>query len=144
MLRRSAFDAAGGFDASQPHWSDDYDLWMRIAALGAFLYQIETLVGYRRHSSNTSGSTFEMQAGNAHALRNLEMHLNREQHQKLLPLLREERYQSTLGTAWHHRLEGRRKEAINTYCAAIALRPSSLPAWVGLMRALLVSGGSQS
>ncbi|MHB9101381.1 MAG: glycosyltransferase family 2 protein [Sulfuricella sp.] len=144
MLRRSAFDAAGGFDASQPHWSDDYDLWMRIAARGAFLYQIETLAGYRRHSSNTSGSAFEMQAGNAHALRNLEMHLNSEQHQKLLPLLREKRYQSTLGTAWHHRLQGRRKEAINTYRAAIALRPSSLPAWVGLMRALLVSGGSQS
>jgi glycosyltransferase involved in cell wall biosynthesis len=143
MLRRSAFDAAGGFDASQPHWSDDYDLWMRIAARGAFLYQIETLVGYRRHSGNTSGSAFEMQAGNAHALRNLEMHLNGEQHKKLLPLLREERFRNTLGTAWHHRLQGRRKEAINTYRAAIALRPTSLPAWVGLMRALLVSGRSQ-
>lgn len=54
MLRRSAFDAAGGLDASQPHWADDYDLWMRIAACGAFLYQIETLAEYRRHSSNTS------------------------------------------------------------------------------------------
>ncbi len=75
MLRRSAFDAVGGFDATQPYWSDDYDLWMRIAARGAFLYQIETLLGYRRHSSNTSGSALEMQAGNAHAFRNLEMHL---------------------------------------------------------------------
>ncbi|BAN36772.1 glycosyl transferase [Sulfuricella denitrificans skB26] len=144
MLRRSAFDAVGGFDASQPHWSDDYDLWMRIAARGAFLYQIETLAGYRRHSSNTSGSAYEMQVGNAHALRNLERHLNREQHQRLLPLLREERYQSTLGTAWHYRLQGRRKEAINTYLAAIALRPSCLPAWFGLMRALLISGGPKS
>lgn len=142
MLRRSAFDAAGGFDASQPHWSDDYDLWMRIAARGAFLYQIETLVGYRRHNSNTSGSAFEMQAGNAHALRNLEMHLNSEQRQKMLPLLRKQRYQSILGTAWYYRLQGHRKEAINTYRAAIALRPFGLPAWVGLMRALLVSEGS--
>ena len=143
MLRRSAFDAAGGFDASQPHWSDDYDLWMRIAARGPFLYQIETLAGYRRHGSNTSGSALEMQAGNSHALRNLETHLNGEQRQKLLPLLRERRYQDTLGTAWHYRLQGRRKEAVNTYLATIALRPSSLPAWIGLMRALLVSGGSQ-
>lgn len=70
-----------------------------------------------------------MQAGNAHALRNLEMRLNSEQHQKLLPLLREQRYQSILGTAWHYRLQGRRKEAIKTYRAAIALRPQ--PACVG-------------
>lgn len=142
MLRRSAFDVSGGFDASQPHWSDDYDLWMRIAARGAFLYQIETLVGYRRHSSNTSGSALEMEAGNSHALRNLEMHLNSEQLQKLRPLLCERRYQSTLSTAWHYRLQGRRKKAISTYRSAIALRPSSLPAWAGLVRALLVSDES--
>jgi glycosyltransferase involved in cell wall biosynthesis len=144
MLRRSAFDAAGGFDASQPHWSDDYDLWMRIAAQGPILYQIETLVGYRRHGNNTSGNAFEMEAGNAHALRNLEMHLKSERHQELLPLLREKRFQSTLGTAWGLRLQGNRKEAIDNYRAAIALRPSSMPAWIGLMSALLVSGGPQS
>lgn len=144
MLRRSAFDAAGGFDAGQPHWADDYDLWLRIAAQGAFLYQIETLAGYRRHSSNTSGSPLEMQAGNAHALRNFELHMNKEKHQALLPLLHEARYRNTLGTAWHYRLQGRRKQAINTYRAAIALRPASLSAWAGLMRALLISEGAQS
>lgn len=85
-----------------------------------------------------------MQAGNAHALRNFELHMNKEKHQKLLPLLREARYQSTLGTAWHYRLQGRRQQAIDTYRAAIALRPASLPAWVGLMRTLLISEGGQS
>jgi glycosyltransferase involved in cell wall biosynthesis len=144
MLRRSAFDAAGGFDASQPHWSDDYDLWMRIAAQGAILYQLETLVGYRRHSNNTSGSAFEMQVGNAHSLRNLESHLDRVKHAKILPQLREARYRSTLGTAWHYRRQGRRKDAIKAYRAAIALRPTSLSAWTGLMRTLTTSEGSQS
>lgn len=144
MLRRSAFDTAGGFDTSQPHWSDDYDLWMRIAALGPFLYQNETLVSYRRHSNNTSGSGSEMQIGNAHALRNLESHLDREQHAKLLPVLREACFQSTLGSAWHYRLQGRRKQAINTYRAAISLRPASLSAWAGLMHTLLISEGAQS
>lgn len=143
MLRRSAFDVAGGFDASQPHWSDDYDLWMRIAARGAILYQIETLVSYRRHSNNTSGNALEMVAGNAHAYRNLEMYLKSERHHKLLPLLREKRFQSALGTAWAHRLQGSRKEAIHNYRAAISLRPSSINAWVGLMRALLASGKPQ-
>jgi glycosyltransferase involved in cell wall biosynthesis len=137
MLRRSAFDAARGFDEGQPYWADDYDLWLRIAAQGPFLYQIETLAGYRRHSSNTSGSAFEMQVGNAHALRNLELHMNREKRPRLLPLLHEARYRNTLGAAWHYRLQGHRKQAINSYRTAITIRPASLPAWAGLLRTLL-------
>lgn len=139
MLRRTAFDMAGGFDISQPHWADDYDLWMRIAAQGPFLYQTETLASYRRHSNNTSGSADEMQIGNAHALRNLERHLDKQKHSKLLPLLSEAIYRSSLGTAWHYRLQGRRKLAAHAYCATLALRPTSLAAWAGLMRTLLIS-----
>lgn len=138
MLRRSAFDAAGGFDASQPHWSDDYDLWMRIAALGPFLYQNETLASYRRHSNNTSGSGSEMQIGNAHALRNLETHLNAEQHPKALRLLREARVHNTLGSAWHYRQQGRRSEAIAAYRATLALRPTCAAALAGLMRSVFM------
>lgn len=139
MLRRTAFDLAGGFDASQPHWADDYDLWMRIAAQGPFLYQNETLVSYRRHGSNTSGSGAEMLIGNAHALRNLEQHLDKQTYQKLLPLLSDSIYRSTLGTAWYYRLQGRRKLAIQSYRAALALRPTSLTAWLGLARSLFIS-----
>jgi GT2 family glycosyltransferase len=139
MLRRSAFEQAGGFDASQPHWADDYDLWMRIAAQGPFLYQNETLVSYRRHGNNTSGSGAEMQIGNAHALRNLEQHLDKQTHQKLLPLLSDAIYRSTLGTAWHYRLQGRRKLALQSYRAALSLRPASLAAWLGLVRTLFIS-----
>jgi glycosyltransferase involved in cell wall biosynthesis len=139
MLRRSAFEQAGGFDASQPHWADDYDLWMRIAAQGPFLYQNETLVSYRRHGNNTSGSGAEMQIGNAHALRNLEQHLDKQTHQKLLPLLADSIYRSTLGTAWHYRLQGRRKRALQSYRAALTLRPTSLAAWLGLVRTLFIS-----
>jgi glycosyltransferase involved in cell wall biosynthesis len=55
MVRRSAFDAAGGFDEHLSH-AEDYDLWLRLAGAGAIEYINQSLVLYRLHASNLSGN----------------------------------------------------------------------------------------
>jgi glycosyltransferase involved in cell wall biosynthesis len=52
-VRRSAFDAAGGFDERLSH-AEDYDLWLRLAAAGPVAHLAEPLVSYRLHAHNLS------------------------------------------------------------------------------------------
>jgi glycosyltransferase involved in cell wall biosynthesis len=141
MLRRSAYDLAGGFDVRHAHWTDDFDLWMRIAALGPFLYQLETLVSYRRHSQNTSGSSFEMSTGLSQAFRNLESFLTERQlHLSLYPLVRDARFKAEIACAWHHRNRSEGASAIWRYREALRIRPLSIKAWLGLVLSLAALG----
>lgn len=55
MVRRSAFDAAGGFDEHLSH-AEDYDLWLRLAGAGVIEYLNQSLMLYRLHASNLSGN----------------------------------------------------------------------------------------
>ena len=55
MVRRSAFDAAGGFDERLSH-AEDYDLWIRLAGIGDVEHVDQPLVLYRLHASNLSGN----------------------------------------------------------------------------------------
>jgi GT2 family glycosyltransferase len=75
MVRRQAYELAGKFLRERFFWSDDYSMWMRIAAHGPVIYQAETLVSYRQHSGNTSGDVYEKALGDAHALGTLVDHL---------------------------------------------------------------------
>lgn len=57
VLRRTAFVAAGGFDPDPVLIAtEDYDLWLRIARLGAFAYERRPLVEYRVHPQSLSSS----------------------------------------------------------------------------------------
>ena len=136
MVRSSALEAVGGFDATQPYWTEDYDLWMRIAARGPFLYQLDTLVSYRRHDMNVSGSNYEMMAGNAHAYQNVARAIDGTEHARLLPLLRRQRTELLLGKAWYERRAGSRKAALASYTQALSLKPWSMKGWVGMLRTL--------
>lgn len=49
LVRRSAFDRAGGFDA-QLKAAEDWDMWLRLARLGGFDHVGADLVAIRRHS----------------------------------------------------------------------------------------------
>jgi len=53
VMRRSAFDAAGGYRASLPH-AEDLDLWLRIAELGGLANLPGPVVRYRIHSAQQS------------------------------------------------------------------------------------------
>jgi glycosyltransferase involved in cell wall biosynthesis len=54
LMRREAVEKAGGFDPEMPG-TDDWDLWLRMAAHGGtFFCNSEPLAEYREHSANTS------------------------------------------------------------------------------------------
>jgi glycosyltransferase involved in cell wall biosynthesis len=56
VMRRDAIEAAGGFDPALPG-TDDWDLWLRMAARGGtFVCNREPLAEYRLHGANTSGN----------------------------------------------------------------------------------------
>jgi GT2 family glycosyltransferase len=54
LMRRAAIERAGGFDP-ETAGTDDWDLWLRMAAQGGTFYcNSEPLAEYREHSANTS------------------------------------------------------------------------------------------
>jgi glycosyltransferase involved in cell wall biosynthesis len=55
VVRRAAFERAGGFDEDPALIAtEDYDLWLRLARLGAFLFEREPLIEYRIHAGSLS------------------------------------------------------------------------------------------
>ena len=60
LFRRSVIDQVGGFD-ELIRFSDDYDLWLRIAAAGfEFAYIDRPVAKYRIHAANESKKTVEI------------------------------------------------------------------------------------
>ena len=55
MVRRSAFDAVGGFDEHLSH-AEDYDLWLRLAGSGRIEHITQSLISYRLHGHNLSSN----------------------------------------------------------------------------------------
>jgi glycosyltransferase involved in cell wall biosynthesis len=55
MVRRSCFEKVGDFDPNVP-FSEDTDMWIRIAAYYPFAVVKELLTFYRRHSHNATSS----------------------------------------------------------------------------------------
>ena len=53
VIRREAFEAAGGFDETL-RYSEDTDLWWRLAKAADFAYTVEPLVCHRYHPDNVS------------------------------------------------------------------------------------------
>lgn len=53
MVRRSWFDAVGGFDEHLSP-SEEYDLWLRLAGAGRIEHIAKSLVSYRLHDRNVS------------------------------------------------------------------------------------------
>ncbi|MGE5335587.1 MAG: glycosyltransferase family 2 protein [Nitrososphaerota archaeon] len=74
VMRRAAITACQGFD-TQFLWSEDWDLWLRLLALGPFVAVPERLVWYRTHDKNMSDDIASMEAG---ALQVLHRHVPAE------------------------------------------------------------------
>jgi glycosyltransferase involved in cell wall biosynthesis len=55
FFRRSAFEAAAGLDLSL-RFAMDYDLWIRLGALGSAVYLPRTLARFRVHSGSKTGA----------------------------------------------------------------------------------------
>lgn len=140
MVRREAFDAVGGFDTAL-RFSEDYDLWLRLAARGPILYQVETLASYRVHGGNISlapGQELKAYAGNLHALEKLVLKIS-EIDPGVRELAREKLYATALGLGWARRRAGSARGAAHAYRRALALKPGSLRAWAGFLGSLFSS-----
>src|SRR5215831_12059718 len=57
VIRRDVFDRIGGFDALPAVYFEDYDLWLRAAAITPFFYIDEALIVYNRSGAGF-GSRF--------------------------------------------------------------------------------------
>jgi glycosyltransferase involved in cell wall biosynthesis len=67
LIRTSALRAAGGFDPTV--WgADDWDLWIRLAATGPFLYVSRPALYYRQHPKNASKDLFRLYQNSVNVL----------------------------------------------------------------------------
>lgn len=58
LMRRSAFDAVGGYDESMRSGNEDWDLWVRMMAAGHSMIEVpEVLFRYRKHGVTMSVRT---------------------------------------------------------------------------------------
>ena len=124
LIRASALKAAGGFDPAI--WgSDDWDLYIRLAKQGEFIYRRRLCLHYRHHAANAS----------KRAVRHVRNHwkvVRRHIGWHLPLLVAHQRAASTyfvpnLLTFAHEARQGRRfKEAIQAYLYALTFRPSLL------------------
>lgn len=62
IFLKDAYKKAGGFD-NKLKYSEDWDLWLRMAGVGGFLYVDKPLVNVRRHGDNASSSINKMFEG---------------------------------------------------------------------------------
>ena len=123
LIRADALRAIGGFDPTI--WgSDDWDLYVRLARRGPFLFEPRAALHYRRHASNASGSALR------HAVNHLKV-VRRHIGLLNVPLLvRHQREASRyfLGRLMNYasaaRCELRYREAIKAQCVALTFRPS--------------------
>jgi tetratricopeptide (TPR) repeat protein len=77
LVKRESFYQAGGFDTALKY-SEDYDLWLRLAGLGDFAYVDEPLVKIRRHPGNTSHNLGKMLEGEKTVLKRYSPELIRQ------------------------------------------------------------------
>lgn len=59
LIKRDAFQNIGGFQRKY-HYSQDWDLWLRMSENSGIAHVEETLVDIRRHSNNLSGNLRDM------------------------------------------------------------------------------------
>jgi len=140
LLRRHAFDAAGGFDeAPLMRGHEDYGLWLRLATQGSFLYSPDTLVSYRRHNQQaTRKKHYEMRKARAKlksimAIRDV---IGARRDKDLKRLYAWVLGESHVNAAWSMRQLGDHAEARRIAAAGLALRPTSVSAWHALGAAL--------
>lgn len=74
MMRRAALEESGGFDEGFSSHSEDYDLWLRIAANHQIGYLDQVLIKYRVHATNISHNCEAQRKNEVAALRKFSLH----------------------------------------------------------------------
>jgi glycosyltransferase involved in cell wall biosynthesis len=124
LIRRSAIEAAGPFD--EAIWgSDDWDLYLRLAAVGPFMHRRRVALYYQLHDANASWNAVRHVEGHFRVMRK---HLGWRSFVRRRHFRRAQTYFTPrlLQAAHHHRVEGDRGRALRAYAYAGLFRPSIL------------------
>lgn len=120
--RREAVMAAGAFDeARELIATEDYDLWLRMAAREPIAYYNHPMSFYRVHSASLSGNERFMNGVDRILVTVAERHPGEQHH---LNLIRRRRADVRLDYAWELLSAGRRAEAAAMVREAQQIKPS--------------------
>ena len=124
LIRRSTLERVGGFDPNL--WgTDDFDLYIRLAEVGPFVYQPRTALLYRWHAGNASNQTARMLENEQKVRRKHVAAVERRVCSRAdrSTEARERRYQDRMWLGWYHFLDGRYGAARRNYLAAARIAP---------------------
>jgi len=132
VLASTAFiREVGGFDEAL-HCSEDYDLWLRLAARSPVCVVDEPLLRVRRHSSNAKRAAGSFHLARDYSLRKIAAQLGKQQHR----LLAEERSRNALGLARAFAVHGERWRSVVTVCKGLPLGWKYPHWWYGAAKEL--------
>jgi glycosyltransferase involved in cell wall biosynthesis len=130
LIRKEAYNSVGGFDPANRFGTEDYQLWLRLAAQGyRFRFVDEVLASYRVHGNNMSGDPWRQALGGFYAIRR-----TRREYPGAFGLAerracRRRLSQIEFDLAWHLYDHGEYGRAWRHFCLAIWHRPSNWGAW---------------
>jgi GT2 family glycosyltransferase len=139
MVRRACLEQAGVFDESPSLLAgEDYDLWLRVAAIAEVRYLDQPLAAYRESGASVRSRQRRDQhwLGMIRIVEKLERGYP-EAMQKLQPTVRMALATCHRGLSDHYCAQGRRAEACAHAVTALRLRPSQLSSYTCLVRSLL-------
>ena len=131
VVRRSSLEAVGGFDASNRNGTEDYQLWLRLAATGhRFSYVDKVLASYRVHGANASSNGSLMKRGLVFAVQK-----TRQEYPGAFAAVERRAYHRALrelhfGIAWHQYDKANYRGASMHFWQAVWHGPSRPGTWL--------------
>ena len=130
LVRRDALLSVEGFDSANRFGTDDWQLWLALAATGRrFRYVDQVLASYRVHGSNVSSDWRRMMAGNDYALGIIRSQYPRAFDAEAERACRRRRQLSYLNVAWEHYEAKDYAQAAHYYWIAARENPYALRPW---------------
>ena len=131
LIRRRAVERVGGFDRANRFGTDDYQLWLRLAATGhTFRYLDDVLASYRLHGLNTSLNVRRMRLGDIYALER-----TRHEYSQAFRSAERRAYHARLrelhfDIGWHYYNEANFQKAAWHFRRAVRHAPVHLKSWM--------------
>jgi glycosyltransferase involved in cell wall biosynthesis len=130
LFRQVAYHAVGGFDPANRFGTEDYQLWLRLAARRyRFRFVDEVLASWRVHGSNASLNPQRMALGEIYSVRQ-----TRREYPRAFGKTERRAYHSRLhqlefDLAWHLYDQGEYGQACSHFWMAVRHQPTDWQAW---------------
>lgn len=131
VVRRRTLDSVGGFDASNRFGSDDYQLFLRLAAQGAaFRYVNQVLAFHRVHDRNQGANRIRMQDGDVYAIERTRREYPKAFGKREMSVYHERLCELHFNVGWHLYDRGNYTEARRHFRSAVRHEPLALRLWL--------------